>query len=123
MKTYKIAAIPGDGIGTEVVDAGVEVLEVADLMAKAEAADAADAERQDEALDTAAKVVAGLKVGDPRDRTKHFFTLDRHAGLDVAEDRRTNVVAAIEPRRPSWAGPGQGDVPLSVEILEAVVAH
>jgi isocitrate/isopropylmalate dehydrogenase len=25
-KTYKIAAIPGDGIGTEVVDAGVEVL-------------------------------------------------------------------------------------------------
>ena len=26
MKTYKIAAIPGDGIGTEVVDAGVEVL-------------------------------------------------------------------------------------------------
>ena len=27
MKTYSIAAIPGDGIGTEVVDAGVEVLE------------------------------------------------------------------------------------------------
>jgi tartrate dehydrogenase/decarboxylase/D-malate dehydrogenase len=27
MNTYKIAAIPGDGIGTEVVDAGVEVLE------------------------------------------------------------------------------------------------
>ena len=27
MKTYKIAAIPGDGIGTEVVGAGVEVLE------------------------------------------------------------------------------------------------
>ena len=26
MKTYKIAAIPGDGIGVEVVDAGVEVL-------------------------------------------------------------------------------------------------
>jgi tartrate dehydrogenase/decarboxylase/D-malate dehydrogenase len=26
MKTYKIAAIPGDGIGAEVVDAGVEVL-------------------------------------------------------------------------------------------------
>ena len=26
MKTYRIAAIPGDGIGTEVVDAGVEVL-------------------------------------------------------------------------------------------------
>jgi tartrate dehydrogenase/decarboxylase/D-malate dehydrogenase len=26
MKTYKIAAIPGDGIGTEVIDAGVEVL-------------------------------------------------------------------------------------------------
>ena len=26
MKTYKIAAIPGDGIGTEVVSAGVEVL-------------------------------------------------------------------------------------------------
>ena len=27
MKTYKIAAIPGDGIGAEVVSAGVEVLE------------------------------------------------------------------------------------------------
>jgi tartrate dehydrogenase/decarboxylase/D-malate dehydrogenase len=27
MKTYKIAAIPGDGIGTEVIDAGVEVLQ------------------------------------------------------------------------------------------------
>ena len=27
MKTYAIAAIPGDGIGPEVVDAGVEVLE------------------------------------------------------------------------------------------------
>jgi len=27
MKTYKVAAIPGDGIGTEVVAAGVEVLE------------------------------------------------------------------------------------------------
>jgi tartrate dehydrogenase/decarboxylase / D-malate dehydrogenase len=27
MKTYKIAAIPGDGIGTEVISAGVEVLE------------------------------------------------------------------------------------------------
>ena len=27
MKTYKLAAIPGDGIGTEVIDAGVEVLE------------------------------------------------------------------------------------------------
>ena len=26
MKTYKIAAIPGDGIGTEVVTAGVDVL-------------------------------------------------------------------------------------------------
>lgn len=26
MKTYAIAAIPGDGIGTEVVSAGVEVL-------------------------------------------------------------------------------------------------
>ncbi len=26
MKTYRIAAIPGDGIGTEVVDAGVDVL-------------------------------------------------------------------------------------------------
>ena len=26
MKTYKIAAIPGDGIGTEVVSAGVEML-------------------------------------------------------------------------------------------------
>lgn len=26
MKTYAIAAIPGDGIGTEVVAAGVEVL-------------------------------------------------------------------------------------------------
>src|SRR5689334_5250662 len=34
MKTYKIAAIPGDGIGTEVVDAGVEVL---DALAKREA--------------------------------------------------------------------------------------
>ena len=27
MKTYKIAAIPGDGIGTEVIAAGIEVLE------------------------------------------------------------------------------------------------
>jgi tartrate dehydrogenase/decarboxylase/D-malate dehydrogenase len=27
MKTYKIAAIPGDGIGTEVISAGVTVLE------------------------------------------------------------------------------------------------
>jgi tartrate dehydrogenase/decarboxylase / D-malate dehydrogenase len=27
LKTYKIAAIPGDGIGTEVIDAGIEVLE------------------------------------------------------------------------------------------------
>ncbi len=27
MKTYRIAAIPGDGIGTEVVSAGVEVLD------------------------------------------------------------------------------------------------
>jgi tartrate dehydrogenase/decarboxylase / D-malate dehydrogenase len=27
MKTYRIASIPGDGIGTEVVDAGVEVLQ------------------------------------------------------------------------------------------------
>jgi tartrate dehydrogenase/decarboxylase / D-malate dehydrogenase len=27
MKTYRIAAIPGDGIGTEVISAGVEVLE------------------------------------------------------------------------------------------------
>lgn len=27
MKTYKIAAIPGDGIGTEVVSAGIEVLQ------------------------------------------------------------------------------------------------
>jgi tartrate dehydrogenase/decarboxylase / D-malate dehydrogenase len=26
MKTYRIAAIPGDGIGTEVVSAGIEVL-------------------------------------------------------------------------------------------------
>ena len=26
MKSYKIAAIPGDGIGTEVIEAGVEVL-------------------------------------------------------------------------------------------------
>ena len=26
MKTYSIAAIPGDGIGTEVVSAGIEVL-------------------------------------------------------------------------------------------------
>ena len=28
MKTYTIASIPGDGIGTEVIDAGVEVLKV-----------------------------------------------------------------------------------------------
>ena len=28
MKTYKVAAIPGDGIGTEVIDAGVQVLKV-----------------------------------------------------------------------------------------------
>jgi len=34
MKTYRVAAIPGDGIGTEVVDAGVEVL---DALAKREA--------------------------------------------------------------------------------------
>ena len=27
MKTYKIAAIPGDGIGTEVVSAGLQVQE------------------------------------------------------------------------------------------------
>ena len=27
MKTYRIAAIPGDGIGPEVIDAGVEVLQ------------------------------------------------------------------------------------------------
>ena len=27
MKTYKLAAIPGDGIGTEVVAAGIEVLQ------------------------------------------------------------------------------------------------
>ena len=27
MKTYSIAAIPGDGIGTEVISAGVEVLQ------------------------------------------------------------------------------------------------
>ena len=27
MKTYKLAAIPGDGIGTEVVSAGLEVLQ------------------------------------------------------------------------------------------------
>jgi tartrate dehydrogenase/decarboxylase/D-malate dehydrogenase len=27
MKTYKIAAVPGDGIGTEVIEAGVEVLQ------------------------------------------------------------------------------------------------
>ena len=27
MKAYKIAAIPGDGIGTEVVTAGLQVLE------------------------------------------------------------------------------------------------
>jgi tartrate dehydrogenase/decarboxylase/D-malate dehydrogenase len=26
MKTYAIAAVPGDGIGTEVVSAGIEVL-------------------------------------------------------------------------------------------------
>ena len=31
MKTYKIAAIPGDGIGAEVIAAGIEVLE---MMAK-----------------------------------------------------------------------------------------
>ena len=29
MKTYRIAAIPGDGIGTEVIRAGIEVLKVA----------------------------------------------------------------------------------------------
>ena len=28
MKEYTIAAIPGDGIGTEVINAGVEVLKV-----------------------------------------------------------------------------------------------
>jgi tartrate dehydrogenase/decarboxylase / D-malate dehydrogenase len=33
MKTYKIAAIPGDGIGTEVIEAGVETL---DALAKRE---------------------------------------------------------------------------------------
>ena len=27
MKTYRIAAIPGDGIGNEVIPAGIEVLE------------------------------------------------------------------------------------------------
>jgi tartrate dehydrogenase/decarboxylase/D-malate dehydrogenase len=27
MKTYKIAAIPGDGIGKEVIAAGIEVLD------------------------------------------------------------------------------------------------
>ena len=27
MKTYSVAAIPGDGIGTEVISAGVEVLQ------------------------------------------------------------------------------------------------
>ena len=27
MKTYKIASIPGDGIGVEVVDAGLRVLQ------------------------------------------------------------------------------------------------
>ena len=27
MKTYKIASIPGDGIGVEVIDAGLRVLE------------------------------------------------------------------------------------------------
>jgi tartrate dehydrogenase/decarboxylase/D-malate dehydrogenase len=27
MKTYSIAAIPGDGIGTEVIAAGIEVLQ------------------------------------------------------------------------------------------------
>ena len=26
MKTYNIAAVPGDGIGVEVIEAGVEVL-------------------------------------------------------------------------------------------------
>src|SRR6202167_3445779 len=34
MKTYKIAAIPGDGIGTEVIAAGVEVM---DAIAKRDA--------------------------------------------------------------------------------------
>ena len=28
MRTYSIAAIPGDGIGTEVIRAGIEVLKV-----------------------------------------------------------------------------------------------
>ena len=28
MRTYKIASIPGDGIGVEVIDAGLRVLEV-----------------------------------------------------------------------------------------------
>ena len=36
MKTYKIAAIPGDGIGKEVIAAGIEVLEA--LAARATAA-------------------------------------------------------------------------------------
>ena len=27
MKTYRIASIPGDGIGNEVIPAGIEVLE------------------------------------------------------------------------------------------------
>jgi tartrate dehydrogenase/decarboxylase / D-malate dehydrogenase len=26
MRTYRIAAIPGDGVGTEVIEAGLEVL-------------------------------------------------------------------------------------------------
>ena len=29
MKTYRIASIPGDGIGTEVIPAGIEVLQKA----------------------------------------------------------------------------------------------
>ena len=28
METYKIASIPGDGIGVEVIDSGLRVLEV-----------------------------------------------------------------------------------------------
>ncbi len=44
MKTYRIAAIPGDGIGTEVVAAGIEVLQA---VARREAAFALEVERFD----------------------------------------------------------------------------
>lgn len=44
MKTYRIAAIPGDGIGTEVVAARIEVLQA---VARREAAFALEVERFD----------------------------------------------------------------------------